>query len=109
MLLASLYMCGRHGDFDPAATRAETLEGPAYPFKSCGKLRRHGASFPYWFTQANNHVGRYPGLTLDDAPKLAAMYSKLILDAARGLPQDYAQFQKDMRQAVKAAPWNKVK
>jgi len=108
MLLASLYMCGRHGEFDPSATKAQTLEGPAYPFKSAWNLRSHGVNLPYYFVKPNNHVGRYPGLTVDDAPRLAEIYTEVILEKAKGLPQAYEKYQKDMWKAMDDAPWDKV-
>lgn len=108
MLLASMYMCGRHGEFDPSATPREKLEGPSYPFKSAGELRHHGATFPYYFIQPNNHVGRYPGLTLDDAPRLAEIYTETILETARGLPEIYDRFQKEMWAATEESPWDKA-
>jgi len=108
MLLASLYMCGRHGEFDPSATKAQTLEGPAYPFKSAWNLRSHGVNLPYYFVEPNNHCGRYPGLTLNDAPRLAEIYTEVILKTAKGLPQAYEKYQKDMWKAMKDAPWDKV-
>jgi hypothetical protein len=108
-LLASLYICGRHGEFDPRATEAEKLEGPGWPFPSVSRLRRHGVNFPYYFVKPNNHVGRYPGLTLADAPKLAELYRRMILEKARGLPEDYAAYQRDMRKAFKDAPWKDMK
>lgn len=109
MLLASMYMCGRHGEFDPSATAGEKLEGPRYPFPSAGKLRKHGATMPYYFVEPNNHVGRYPGLTLDDAPRLAKLYTEVILETARGLPETYDKFQKEMWKAMEKAPWDKFK
>jgi hypothetical protein len=113
VLLASLYICGRHGEFDPAATKAQTLEGPKFPFSnsrgSTWKLIKHGVDLPFYFTEPNDHVGRYPGLKLEDAPKLAAMYRKIILDKARGVPEDYDQFQKAMWKAMKAAPWRDMR
>ena len=109
MLLASMYMCGRHGEFDPSATAKEKLEGPKYPFPSAWDLRKHGATMPYYFVKPNNHVGRYPGLTLDDAPRLAELYTEVILESARGLPEAYDKFQKEMWKAMEKEPWNKFK
>jgi len=106
-LLASMYICGRHGEFDPSATEDETLEGPKYPFRSrsAWNLRTHGTTFPYHFVEPNNHVGRYPGMTLDDAPRMAEIWREVVLQTARGLPEDYAKFQKDMWQAMRDKPW----
>ena len=109
MLLASMYMCGRHGEFDPSATKAQKLEGPSYPFPSASALRRHGVAIPYYFVKPNNHVGRYPGPTLDDAPRLAESYTEVILETARGLPEAYDRYQKDMWKAMKDAPWDRFK
>jgi hypothetical protein len=108
MLLASMYVCGRHGEFNPAATEAERLEGPKYPMPSAWTLRSHGVNLPYLFTQPNNHVGRYPGMTLDDAPRLAEIYREVIMEKARDLPKDYGRFQKEMWAAIDKAPWDKL-
>jgi len=105
LYLASLYICGRHGEFDPAATEEETLEGPGWPFPSFGNLRRHRATAPLWFTEPNHHVGRYPGMKLEDAPRLAEIWTEVTLESAKGLPEDYEAFQKDMWEAVREAPW----
>ena len=107
MLLASLYMVGRHGEFDPSATKTQKLEGPRYPFPSAWTLRKHGVTLPYYFVKPNNHVGRYPGLTLDDAPRLAEIYRDVILETARGLPEHYDRYQKDMWKAMEEAPWDR--
>lgn len=106
MLLASMYLCGRHGEFDPAAPKGEVLEGPKYPFASAWNLRQHGVNLPYYFVEPNNHVGRYPGLTLEDAPKLAELYTEVILETARGLPEAYDTYQKDMWKAMDRGPWD---
>lgn len=103
--LAALYMLGRHGEFDPSAGEDELLEGPSFPFESYGRMRRHGATMSYYFVEPNNHVGRYPGLTLDDAPRLAELWKKALLEKARGLPEDYAAFQQDMWAAMADEPW----
>lgn len=105
MLLAALYLLGRQGDFDPATTPAEQLDGPGVPFPACDELRRRKASAPCYFTKPNQHVGRYPGLTLSDAPQMAALFRDMILKTALGLPEAYDQLQREMRQALKAAPW----
>jgi len=109
LLLASMYICGRHGEFDPAAPRGVRLEGPKFPFPSFSKLRRHRVDIPYYFTEPNHHVGLYPGLTLDDGPRLAQMWRDVVLESARGLPEDYAKYQKDMWRAMKRAPWKFVR
>ncbi len=106
MLLASLYMVGRHGEFDPSVGGTEVVPGPAYPFESAGRLRQCGVSFPYYFVEPNNHVGYYPGLKLDDAPKLAEIYREVILEKGRDLPVAYAQFQAEMQEAMASAPWD---
>jgi hypothetical protein len=104
-LLASMYMVGRHGEFDPSAKKTEKLEGPAYPFPVAWTLRQHGVTFPYYFVEPNNHVGRYPGMTLDDAPRLAEIYREVIVAKAKGLPKTYDQFQKKMWAAMDKEPW----
>ena len=109
MLLASLHICGRHGEFDPAATPAQRLEGPRYPFPSAWKLRQHGVDLPYYFVEPNNHVGRYPGMALADAAPLAKLYADLVMESAKGFPADYDKFQKDMWRALKSAPWKDIR
>jgi len=109
MLLASMYICGRHGEFDPTATKAQTLEGPAYPFPGAFKLRKHRVDLPYYFIRPNNHVGRYPGMTLADGPRLAALYRDVVMSSAPGLPEAYAAYQREMWRAMKTAPWKDVK
>ncbi|MFW6155042.1 MAG: creatininase family protein [Planctomycetota bacterium] len=104
-LLASMYMVGRHGEFDPSAKTSEKLEGPAYPFAEAGDLRRCGVTFPYYFVKPNNHVGRYPGLTVDDAPRLAEIYTEVILEKAKGVPALYDRFIKKMNDAIDKEPW----
>jgi creatinine amidohydrolase/Fe(II)-dependent formamide hydrolase-like protein len=108
MLLAALQLLGRQGDFDPASTAAEKLDGPEPPFPVCDELRRRQASAPCYFTKPNQHVGRYPGLTLADAPKMAKLFREMILSTALGLPEAYDQLQKEMRQAIKDAPWSNL-
>lgn len=108
LLLASMYLCGRHGEFDPAATPAETLEGPRYPFPCGGKLRRCGVTFPYHFVKPNNHVGRYPGLTLEDAPRIAEMYRRIVLESASDVPALYDELLKETARARKSAPWSQL-
>jgi len=104
--LASLYICGRQGESDPSASEQQKLEGPGWPFPGFGDLRRHGASAALYFTEPNHHVGRYPGLTLDDAPRLAEIWADVTLESARGLPEDYERFQADMQRALQDAPWD---
>jgi hypothetical protein len=104
--LASLYTCGRHGEFDPSAAEDELQEGPGHPFESYGALRRHSAAAAFYFTEPRNHVGRYPGLKLEDAPRLAEMWREVTMESAKGLPEDYERFQQDMLEAVKGSPWD---
>ena len=66
-------------------------------------------NLPYYFVEPNNHVGRYPGMTLEDAPRMAEIYTRLILEKAKGLPEDYEKYQKDMWGAIKKAPWKDMK
>ena len=63
---------------------------------------------PYCYISPWDHVGNYPGLTLEDAPRLAHLYREAILEQARGLPEDYERYQQDMRQAMKDAPWDQL-
>ncbi len=106
--LAALHMLGRQGEFDPSAEEEEKLEGPSFPFKSFSKLRGHSARTTYYFVEPNQHVGRYPGLTWYDAPRLAELYRKALLENAKGLPEDYDQYQQDMWQAMKDRPWKDI-
>ncbi len=103
--LASLYICGRHGDFDPATEEGEAIPRTT-PFESLRQLSRHGVRTPYRYVRPQDHVGRLAGMTLDDAPRLAELYREAILERAKGLPEDYEKFQADTWQAVKDAPWD---
>ncbi len=102
--LASLYICGRHGEFDPATDEGEAVERTE-PFESLRGLLRHGVRTPYRYVRPQDHVGRYVGMTLGDAPRLAELYREVVWERARGLPEDYEKFQADTWQAVKDAPW----
>ncbi len=107
--LASLYICGRHGEFDPSQWDGETLPGPGWPFESFGRLRRHAATAPLHFTEQNHHVGLYPGMKLEDAARMAEIWTEVVLESAKGLPESYAEFQSDMKQAMDEAPWQDMK
>lgn len=106
--LAALYICGRHGEFDPAVSEEDAHPRDVPAFESMGKLWRRGAAGPYVFVTPWSHVGRYAGLTLDDAPRVAELFRQSLIEQARGLPQDYDRFQRDMRQALEDAPWDDV-
>ncbi len=106
--LASLYICGRHGEFDPQITESEAHPRDVPAFESMGKLWRHGVSGPYVFRTRFSHVGRYAGLKLSDAPRLAEIMREALIKQARGLPEDYEQFQYDVHQAIKDAPWDEL-
>jgi len=106
--MASLYICGRHEEFDPAVSEADAHPRDVPAFESLGKLSRRGVSAPYVFATPWSHVGWHSGLTQDDAPRLAEIYRQCILDQARGLPEEYEQFRRDMAEAVKAAPWDEM-
>lgn len=106
--LAALYICGRHGEFDPAVSEQDAHPRDVPAFESMGKLWRQGVAGPYVFVTPWSHVGRYPGLTLDDAPRLADLMRRELRKQARGLPENYERFQRDMRQALDDAPWDAV-
>ena len=106
--LASLYICGRHGEFDPATSEAEMHPRHVPAFESMAQLRRRGVSGPYVFASRWGHVGRYPGLKLGDARRLAAIFREHLLKQARGLPEEYERFQRDVWQALKDAPWDEI-
>jgi len=106
--LASLYICGRHGEFDPATNESEMHPRHVPAFESLGKLWRRGVSGPLVYATPWDHVGRYPGLTLDDAPRVAEIFREQILKQGRGLPDDYERYQQDIWQALKEAPWDKL-
>ncbi len=106
--LAGLYICGRHGEFDPAVSEEEMHPRDVPAFESMGKLWRHGARGPYVFVTPWSHVGWYAGLTLDDAPRVAEIFRDNLIKQARGLPEDYEQFQRDMRRALQEAPWDDI-
>ncbi len=106
-VLAALYIMGRHGDFDPACIGDETVERTR-PLESLTTLSKHGVHAPYRFLRPEDHVGRRPGLTLDDAPRLAELFRQAILTNAAGLPEDYERYQKDMAKATADAPWDRL-
>jgi creatinine amidohydrolase/Fe(II)-dependent formamide hydrolase-like protein len=106
--LAALYICGRHGEFDPAVNEEEAHPRDVPAFESMGKLWRRGAAGPYVFVTPWSHVGHHAGLTLDDAPRAAEILRECVLEPARGLPEDYEQFQRDMRRFLEEAPWDGV-
>jgi hypothetical protein len=106
--LASLYICGRHGEFDPATSESEMHPRHVPAFESLGKLWRRGVSGPLVYATRWDHVGRYPGLTLGDAPRVAEIFREHLLKQARGLPEDYERCQQDIWQALKDAPWDEL-
>lgn len=106
--LAALHICGRHGEFDPAVSEEEMHPRDVPAFESMGKLWRRGARGPYVFVTPWSHVGKYAGLTLEDAPRVAEMFREHLLKHARGLPEDYERFQCDMRRALQEAPWDEI-
>jgi creatinine amidohydrolase/Fe(II)-dependent formamide hydrolase-like protein len=106
--LAALYICGRHGEFDPAVSEEEAHPRDVPAFESLGRLWRRGAAGPYVFVTPWSHVGQYAGLTLDDAPRAAEILRECLMEQARGLPGEYEQFQRDMRRALADAPWDRV-
>jgi creatinine amidohydrolase/Fe(II)-dependent formamide hydrolase-like protein len=105
--LASLYICGRHGDFDPACPEEEAQPRRVPSLPSMKGLAGKGASMPYVFVSPWDHVGRHPGLTLDDAPRLAEIYREHLLKQVERLPEAYEKVQQDVWKAVKDAPWDK--
>jgi hypothetical protein len=106
--LASLEICGRADEFDPAVSKADEHPRDVPTFESFGKLARHGVSAPYVFVTPWSHVGWCSGLTQADAPRLAEIYREWILDNARGLPEDYEEFRKDMAAWMERAPWDEM-
>ena len=103
--LAVLRICGRHGEFDPTMHPGDVPR--TSPFESLRKLRTHKISVPYLFTRPEDHVGTLPGLTMEDAPRLARMYQEVLREQGKGFPEHYEEFQKDMRDLIARAPWNK--
>ena len=103
--LAALHICGRHGEFDPSATEDETRPG-TIPFDSFRDLQQHGVAAPYRYVRPEDHVGQYPGLTMDDAPRCAEAFRESILKGIEGLPEHYEKFQADMKAALAEAPWD---
>jgi hypothetical protein len=106
--LAALHICGRHGEFDPAISQGEMQPRHVPAFESLGKLWRRGVSGPYVFASRWGHVGRYPGLKLTDAPRLAEIFREHLLEQARGLPEEYEECQQEIWQALKDAPWDEI-
>jgi len=105
--LATLYICGRHGEFDPAVIGDETAPRTV-PLDSLVTLEKHDVHAPYRYLRPEDHVGRKPGLTLDDAPRLAEQFRQAVLTRAAGLPEDYERYQREMQQAIAGAPWDQV-
>ena len=106
--LAALYICGRHGEFDPYVTQKDMHPRRVPAFESMGKLGRRGMSGAYVFTTPWDHVGWYPGLKLEDAPRLAELLRESIVKQARGAPKEYETLQEDVRRALEAAPWDNI-
>ena len=106
LYLAALYICGRHGEFDPAFKPGDVV-GRTFPYESYKNLVRHGVTTPYYHTRPEDHVGTYEGLTLDDAPRVAEIYRNMTLATAKGLPEDYEAFQEYTWKLIKDAPWDK--
>ncbi len=104
--LMSLYICGRHGEFDPTIKSGDV--GRTFPYESFRRLAEHGVSMPYYFQRPEDHVGTYPGLSLDDAPRLAQIYREVLHEQARGLPEHYEEFQEYMRKMIESAPWENL-
>lgn len=105
LYLASLYICGRHGEFDPESEGAGAV-GRTYPMESLRTLAKHGVAAPLYYGRPEDHVGLYRGLKLEDAPRVAKIYREVILERAKGLPEDYERYQKDLRRMIKRAPWD---
>ncbi|MFO7956586.1 MAG: creatininase family protein [Candidatus Brocadiia bacterium] len=105
--LAALYICGRHGEFDPAVAEDE-IRPSTSTSEHFEELGRRGVISPYYMVRPEDHVPRYPGLTLDDAPRLAQVFRDSIREAARGIPEVYGKWQQDMWQALEQAPWDDV-
>lgn len=105
--LAALYICGRHGEFDPACPEEEMEPRRVPPLESMKPLSARGIAVPYVYVSPWDHVGRYPGLTLDDAPRLAEIYRKHLLKQVEGLPEAYEKFQQEMWQAIEESPWDR--
>ena len=106
LYLAALYICGRHGEFDPALKPGEVV-GRTFPYESFKNLVKHGVAMPYYHTRPEDHVGTNPGLTLDDAPRVAEIYRDVVRKSAKGLPEDYEAFQEYTRKLIKDAPWDR--
>lgn len=108
LYLASLYICGRHGEFDPACSEEEAEPRRVPALESMKPIRGKGVSMPYHFVSTWDHVGKYPGLTLDDAPRVAEIYREAILAKVEGLPEQYERYQKEMWAALDDAPWDRL-
>jgi hypothetical protein len=61
---------------------------------------------PYRYVRPEDHVGRYPGLEMEDAERCAKAFRDSILKSIEGLPEAYDRFQADMKAALDAAPWD---
>ena len=109
LYLASLYICGRHGEFDPACSEADAQPRRLPAIDSMKALKGTGVSMPYHFVSPYDHVGRLPGLTLDDAPRIAQMYRDEILKKVGDRPANYQRYQEEMWAKLQDAPWDSLK
>jgi len=101
--LAVVEICGRHGEYDPAPQPGDVSR--TYPMESLRRLVKHKVLTPYLFTRPEDHVGSGPGLTMADGPEVAKVFREVLMEQAKGFPEDYAAFQADMKALMNRAPW----
>ena len=103
--MAVLHICGRHGEFDPVPRPGDVKR--TYPMESLRKLGSHKVTVPYLFARPEDHVGMGPGIKMEDGPELAKIFREVLVEQGKGFPEDYAEFQSDMKKLMKQAPWEK--
>jgi creatinine amidohydrolase/Fe(II)-dependent formamide hydrolase-like protein len=108
IMLGAMYLLGRHGDWVPENQPQERLKGPTWPTPNTWELKKRGTGFGYYFIQAQNHVGQYPGMKLEHAPRAAEIFREVLLSNTRDLPANYSAFIADMRKAMVEKPWDKL-
>jgi len=101
LVLASLKLLGLHGAYDPAG---DVEKAQSFPFDTIGAMKKHGAAVPWIFSADHQHTGFRAGMTLDDADK-AIEVMKTAAARMADLPDNFAQYQKEMADLTADPPW----